>query len=311
MTRRIALTGATGFVGKHLLDELISQGYHVNALTRRPQSEKDNVNWILGDLDNQNALADLLEETEALINVAGLIKAKTKQQFLAANTDAVETLIKHSSSLDKPYHFIQISTLAAREGNISEYAESKHNAEMLFQKLNGDLKWTIIRPPAVYGPEDIETLKIFKSLKWRLALIPIDKKARVSWIHVSDLANAIASSINNENCFSKTFEIDDGAKHGYSHDDFYNTASALLNVSPIKITLPKFILKIIGHVNDIFGRIFGYTPMLSAQKVNEICHPNWVIRKTPDFKITKWDAKYDLRQGLEQTLNWYKNNKYF
>ena len=311
MTGRIALTGATGFVGNHLLNELISQGYQVNALTRRPQQPRQNVNWILGDLSNQKSIIDLIENTDALINVAGLIKAKSMDDFLSANTHAVEQLLNHANTIKKPYHFIQISTLAAREKNISEYAESKYQAELLFNDNDPSLNWTIIRPPAVYGPEDTETLKIFKTLVWRLALIPVDKKARVSWIHVADLAKAITATILNEDCYSSIIEIDDETDKGYSHEEFYSAASDLLGVSPIKVTLPKFILKTIGHVNDIFGRIFGYTPMLSAQKVNEICHPNWVVDKTPKTKISGWQAEYDLRKGLEQTLDWYKNNKYF
>ncbi len=311
MTKRIALTGATGFVGSHLLDELVSRGYHVNALARRPQQPRENVNWILGDLDNQNALNELILETDCLINVAGLIKAKSRSDFLHANTESVNKLVHTVNNSGKSYHFIQISTLAAREATISDYAQSKNFAEQALKKETGkNVTWTIIRPPAVYGPGDTETLKIFKSLKWRIALIPAEQQARVSWIHVTDLARAISTAINNEDCFSQTYEIDDGSEQGYSHTEFYNVVSDLLSVNPAKITIPKIILKIIGHSNDIIGRIFGYIPMLSSQKVNEICHTDWVVNKSFKLKDKGWTAQYDLRKGLKQTLDWYKNNKY-
>ncbi len=310
MNKRIALTGATGFVGSHLLDELVSRGYDVNALTRRSQPTRSNVNWISGDFDDQEALDELLKDVRVVINVAGLVKANSKDAFANANTRSVEKLLRACDRADKSLQFIHISTLAAREENISNYADSKYNGEKALTQTIDTVNWTILRPPAVYGPTDKETLKIFKLLKWRIALIPTNPDHRVSWIHVSDLASAIISLIDNERYSGKILEIDDGAKNGYSHEEFYRIASDILNIKPLTITFPKFLLKIMGHTNDLFGTVFNYAPMLSAKKVNELCHHDWVCNKSGDLNDEDWQAQYDLRKGLKQTLDWYKNNKY-
>lgn len=310
MTLNIALTGATGFVGGHLLKMLISQGHHVKALTRRPQKEIKNVIWVSGDFENCSALKELTENVDVIINVAGLVKARNRDEFLEANSSAISQLLNSIDQAAEKPHFMQISSLAAREPDISDYAYSKFCGEEALKNNSLGLNWTIIRPPGIYGPRDNETLKIFKMLKCRVAIFPGNKHNRVSWIHVTDLASAITHLIKREEYFKRTLEIDDGMEKGYSHDEFYQLIANSLNVTPLKITTPKAILKFIGHTNDILGRIFGYAPMVSSKKVNELCHKDWICRKNKEFQIQDWQSKIDLKTGLNETLNWYKNNEY-
>lgn len=310
MNKKIALTGATGFVGRHLLKELISNGYTVTALTRRPQQPQENVKWVIGDFAEKTALHELVKDADIIINVAGLVKARTKSDYFAANADAVTNLLSAIKTSTKNPHFIQVSTLAAREAHISNYAASKHQGEMHLKNNKMDINWTIIRPPGVYGPKDSETLKIFKALTWRIALSPSSSSLRVSWIHVSDLVKAISHLVENQNYYKQTIEVDDGQDNGYSHKEFYTIAAKILQIKPLNITLPKFILKAIGHINDIVGRIFDYTPMVSAMKVNEMCHPNWVCQKKNEPQIKGWSPEYDLESGLKDTLDWYTKNNY-
>ncbi len=309
MTKQIALTGATGFVGRNLLKELLSQGYQVNALTRKEQSPEQGVNWISGDLQNEVALKALLQDCDALINVAGLIKAKSADEFMDANAHAVtrlKTILKESP---KSPLFIQISSYAAREPQLSDYAFSKYQGEEML-KIGDQINWTILRPPAVYGPGDVETLKIFKIINHGLSLFPANKDNRVSWIHVSDLSKAIANLIEAPDINKKTFEVDDGAENGYSHEEFFTIAAKLIDKNPIKLTASKFILKVIGSLNDLFGFILNYAPMVSSKKVNEICHEDWVLNKELDLQKTGWEPKIPLNSGLKETLDWYKNNEY-
>lgn len=176
MTKRIALTGATGFVGRHLLRALTSRGYMVNALTRRAQQPIGNVTWVEGDLANKNALEKLVDNTDVVINVAGLVKAKSKHQFLNINAAPLSALLHAINSKEIKPHFIQISSLAAREPHLSDYAFSKNQGEKILINNELGINWTIIRPPGIYGPNDNETLKIFKLIKWHLAL---DRKSVV------------------------------------------------------------------------------------------------------------------------------------
>lgn len=309
MTKRIALTGATGFVGRHLIEELLSRGYSVNALARKEQQQKEGVQWIYGDLENENALTQLIEGCDTVINVAGLIKAKKANDFMIANAHAVAKLKSILKKSPQNPLFIQISSFAARERHLSDYAESKYQGEEML-KIGNELRWTILRPPAVYGPGDTETLKIFKVVKSGFAFFPGNKNNRVSWIHISDLCSAIATLVETENCENITYEVDDGAPDGYSHEEFFKITAKVMNKSVVSTTIPKPVLKIFGSINQVFGALLNYAPMVTSKKVNEICHTDWVLNKNIDFKSTGWRPKKRLTDGLKETLDWYKNNEY-
>ncbi|MBT5186402.1 MAG: NAD(P)-dependent oxidoreductase [Kordiimonadaceae bacterium] len=308
MNKHIAVTGATGFVGQHLLCQLISKGYKVTALTRRPQKPIENVHWILGDFESASSLRELVQDADVVINVAGLVKAPNLDDFQKANSIAVDALMNAIKSANKIPYFIQISSLTAREPTISDYARSKFDGEEKVKNNNLNLNWTILRPPGIYGPKDTETLKIFNLIKWHLALFPANRHHRVSWIHVFDLVKAITFLIESNDHFSQIIEIDDGHEKGYSHEEFFKISSDIMGISPLKITLPQCLLRFIGHTNDILGHIVDYVPMVSVKKTNELCHSNWVVDKTKTIKGSEWRAEYDLQKGLKETLDWYKNN---
>ncbi len=308
MVKIAAVTGATGFVGKHLIRELVLQGFQVRALTRRPRPETENITWIEGDLDNIQALGQLVENADMMFHLAGLIKARTAEDFFRINSDSVGRLLEviHNSSAHP--HFILLSSLAARERHLSSYAESKRRGEETLVRHVGDLPWTILRPPGIYGPEDLETLKIFKAISARIAPLPGGSGNRASWIYAPDLAKAMIATSGNQACYGQTLDVDDGKEDGYSNQEIYNTAANILGTKPFKFILPRFALKGYGHINVLFSTIFGYIPMVTPEKVNEFCHPDWICRGPHVMKMTKWKPQTDLEQGFKATLKWYKDS---
>ncbi|MCF8475197.1 MAG: NAD(P)-dependent oxidoreductase [Emcibacter sp.] len=308
MTKIIAVTGGTGFVGKHLIRELIHQGYHVKALTRSPQAETSNVNWIKGDLENTDSLKKLIENSDALIHLAGLIKTKRKENFKLINSETIPKLLEIVHNMSSKPHFILLSSLAARERHLSHYAESKRKGEEFLMSGAKNIPWTILRPPGIYGPEDLETLKIFKAVSSGIAPLPKNSHNRASWIYAPDLAKAIISLLGNTACFGQCLDVDDGKEGGYSNQELYATASNILNVKPLQFTIPKFGLTFISHLNVLFSTFFGYTPMITPDKINELCYPDWICHGPHVMKVTEWKPQTDLKQGFENTLKWYKEN---
>ncbi len=309
MTKIAAVPGATGFVGKHLVRELVLRGFQVNALTRRPQPKSKNINWIAGDLENKQALNRLLEDADVIFHLAGLVKARTARDFDQVNSHSVQTLIDIIQASPSNPHFILLSSLAARERYLSSYAESKRKGEEILVEQAGDLPWTILRPPGIYGPEDKETLKIFKAISARMAPLPGGSNNRTSWIYAPDLARAMIAVSYNKNCFGQILDVDDGKEGGYTNQEMYDTASDILNIKAFQFVLPKFILKIVAYFNVLFSTIFGYIPMLTPEKVNELCYPDWICRGPHVMRMTDWNPKSDLKKGFEKTLKWYKENK--
>src|SRR5213592_4691754 len=183
---KLGVTGGTGFVGSHLLDVAIASGHQVKALTRREQPFRDGVEWIPGSLDDRAALQRLVTESDAVIHIAGVISAPGKAGFDRGNVEGTLAMLA-AATAGGVQRFIHVSSLAAREPKLSMYGASKARAEELVH--SSGLDWAIVRPPAVYGPGDRETLELFRMAKLGLMLMP--PRGRVSVIHARDLARLL------------------------------------------------------------------------------------------------------------------------
>ncbi|MDV3257459.1 MAG: NAD(P)H-binding protein, partial [Sphingomonas sp.] len=185
---KLAITGATGFVGSRLLALALEGGHEVRALARRPQEERQGVSWIEGALDRPDSLEQLLEGARAVIHVAGVINAPDAAGFEAGNVAGTAAVIAAAKKVGTG-RFIHVSSLAAREPGLSVYGETKARSEELVS--SSGLDWSIVRPPAVYGPGDRETLDLFRMAKSGLVLLP--PAGRLSLIHVDDLGQLLIS----------------------------------------------------------------------------------------------------------------------
>ena len=179
----LAITGGTGFVGGHLIAAAREAGHDLRALTRGWRPPEDGIDWVEGALDRPQSLDKLLLDADALVHIAGLINAPDRAGFEAVNVDGTRAMIDAARRAGVR-RFVHISSLAAREPELSDYGWSKARSERLVAASG--LDWTIIRPPAVYGPGDRETFELFKMARRGLALLP--PKGRFSILHVEDLA---------------------------------------------------------------------------------------------------------------------------
>src|SRR5207342_2253184 len=183
---RLAITGGTGFVGSHLIDVALAAGHSIKALTRRKQTERDGIDWVLGDLGTRDALEWLVDEADAIIHVAGTISGQSAAEFEIGNVAGTLAMLA-AATAGGVRRFVHVSSLAAREPKLSLYGGSKCRAEELVH--SSGLDWAIVRPPAVYGPGDRETLELFRMAKLGLMLMP--PKGRVSIIHADDLSRLL------------------------------------------------------------------------------------------------------------------------
>ncbi len=302
----IALTGATGFVGGHLLHALTKEGFQVKALTRRPQQDVEGLTWVEGSLDDEASLTALTENCTCLIHLAGLTKAINRDAFFDVNVAGSKTLFKtaQASGVD---HVIHVSSLAAREPRLSHYGASKAGTEMLLTARKWDFSWTIIRPPAIYGPGDKEILKLFKATRFGMLPAPGGRTNRFSMIHAADLASALVALCDKSNK-QAIVEIDDGKTGGY---DIRDVARSLPGAERSKIRVipvPFVALGAIGALNDLLARGLGRPFMLTLSTARYLCHPDWTVKEPRRFQHAKWSPQFDLKSGLEDTLGWYRKN---
>jgi uncharacterized protein YbjT (DUF2867 family) len=294
--RTLAVTGGTGFVGQRLLPIALADGYDVRALTRGWKPPEDEIAWVDGALDRADTLVKLCTGADVVIHIAGLISG-SKAEFDAVNAGGTASLIDAARKAGVR-RFIHISSLAAREPGLSNYGASKAKSERLVAASG--LEWTIIRPPAVYGPGDRETLELFKMA--RRGVVALPPGGHFSVIHVDDLCRLILRVIDEPDTVLETYEPDDGREHGWGHRHFARTLSRIYGKRATTITMPKLLMKGASRLDRLFRR---KRAKLTADRVNYFCHPDWVSNAERRPPPALWKAEIRTQTGLKETAAWY------
>lgn len=308
MTGVIAVTGATGFIGRTLVEKLLAEGWQVRALTRRLLAPLPGpagpVEVVLGEIGERQALAKLVRGANAVVNLAGLVKAHSRAQFMAVNRDGTVNLLGAMAAHAPAARLVHLSSLTAREPGLSAYAASKRAGEDAV--LADGRAFLAIRAPAVYGPGDEETLKFFKLIARGVSLVPGDGQGRLSLIHVEDLAAAIAAALRQGWRGDGVVEIDDGFAQGYSLRQMAAEAASVLNRRIRTFGGPRWAMTGFGILAQVHAWVSGQANILSPGKAREMFHRDWVARDPKLGTRLNWQPQYDLHKGFAQTIAWYK-----
>jgi len=306
-----AVTGATGFIGRHVVSALRRQGWDVRVLARRHPAELlspyQRFEVVLGDLADAPALEKLVSGADAIIHLGGLVKALRREDFYTANESGTERLLQAAAVAAPTSMLVHVSSLAAREPRLSPYCDSKRRAELKVQALAGQRIWTILRPPAVYGPGDREILPLFKAAKLGLVPYPAATSARLSMIHVGDLANAIVACLGRSGSPHATFEIDDGVPGGYRWPDILGALGEAVGHKVMGLRLPRVGLAAAAQANRLLARIDGRPRILVPHKVAELYWPDWVVRGTRLQDASDWHPAFDAWSGFRDAAKWYRS----
>ena len=289
----IALTGATGFLGSHVLEHLIGAGHVVRALTRKPQADLEGVTWIAGDLDNPS---DLCAGADTIIHVAGVVNADVATFDKGNRQGTVNMLASAETAGVKS--FVHVSSLSARSPELSNYGTSKRAAEDAV--VASSLDWSVIRPPAIFGPRDTDNLELFKFAK--RGIMPLPPKGRLSAIHADDLARLIVAMA--ERAPAQAFyEADDGQPEGWSHKDYAQMIGAAVGRIPMTLALPKAALNLGAALDGMFR---GDKAKLTRDRVSYMTHPDWVIDPVKRPPASLWTPQIATPHGLKDTADWYR-----
>jgi nucleoside-diphosphate-sugar epimerase len=300
---RIAVTGGTGFIGRQLLPKLVAAGHQVGALTRQPQPDMPGVMWVRGHLADTAALRKLVAPADAVIHLAGVIKARDPAKFQSGNVEATQALAWMLRETGRS-RLIHISSLAAREPSLSPYAQSKAHAEAVVRRSG--LDWTILRPPGVYGPGDKETLRLFKAAKG--PLMPLSNPdGQVSVIHVHDLCDAILAAMDPATV-NKTLEVSDGGV--LTLRALAEAIRSAVGGTARIVPLGEGLVTWIARVNAAWSNLTRAEPMLTPAKVRELYHHDWAITDNGLTSLTDWAPKIPLAEGLKATADWYRTQRW-
>lgn len=316
---RALVTGATGFVGRHLVDALLGAGDSVTALVRSPAKAaglaERGVRLVTGDLGDRAALETAARDQDVVYHSAGLVAARDEAGFFAVNRDGVASLLAAAVRVSRA-RFVLISSLAAagpsprggrRRGDeppepLTAYGRSKLGGEAVVRA--GSLPWTIVRPPAVYGPHDAEFLRVFKAVRWRIIPVFGDGGQELSLVYAPDLAEALAALGRSP-----------GAEGGVfypCHPEVITSAGLAREIGrvmgrPVRLFgLPRWVAASALGLASTAARLTGGTTLLTPDKANEFFAPAWTADPAPLESATGWRARHTLASGAEATAAWYR-----
>ncbi|MEO6224976.1 MAG: NAD(P)-dependent oxidoreductase [Sphingomicrobium sp.] len=295
---KLAITGGTGFVGGHLLDAALAAGHQVKALTRRDQPPREGVQWVPGNLGDRSALESLVGDADAVIHVAGTISAAGAAAFELGNVTGTLAMLA-AATAGGVQRFVNVSSLAAREPKLSLYGGSKAKAEALVHRSG--LDWVIVRPPAVYGPGDTETLELFRMAKLGLMLMP--PKGRVSVIHAGDLARLLLALAAESAPSACLIEPDDGKPDGWTHREFARALGVAVGTRPAILSAPGMMLRLAARADQLLR---GPRAKLTVDRAAYFSHRNWVVEPKRACPPELWQPQIPTDRGLHETADWYR-----
>lgn len=298
------MTGATGFVGGATLRQAVAAGWHVRALTRRPQPEREGVTWIRGALDDKASLAEMAAGSNAVLHIAGVVNVPSRAAFEAGNVTATANVVETARGAGIT-RFVHVSSLAAREPGLSVYGWSKEGAEKVVEASG--LDWTIVRPPAVFGPGDTEMLDLFRMARRGVMLLP--PRGRMSAIYVEELARLLLALADDRSIsVGQTYEPDDGRPTGWSHAGFASAIGRAAGRGRVAtLAIPAMLLKAGGRLDPLLRRSHA---KLTPDRARYIAHPDWVASEGAHPPAALWRPETDTDDALAETVRWYRKENW-
>jgi uncharacterized protein YbjT (DUF2867 family) len=269
----------------------------LRALTRRAQPSRAGITWIAGALDKPESLATLVEGADAVLHIAGVVNAPDRAGFVASNIDGTRAMVEAAKAAGIR-RFVHVSSLSAREPELSVYGWSKRQAEAIVE--DSGLDWTIVRPSGIYGPHDTEWLDVFRTAKLGLAFMP--PPGQLSLIAVEDFARLLTTLVLTDGPRA-VLEVDDGQV--LTHAELAQAMGAAVGRRVMTLHLPKGLLSLGATIDR---RLRGARAKLTPDRVGYLCHPDWTAdpAKRPDPAL--WEPAIPLTKGLADTARWYRAN---
>ena len=299
-----AITGATGFLGQHVVRALADDGWRVRILARRnPVSvfwEGLTPDIVRGDLFDPPALQRLCDGAEVVVHIAGQIGGR-RRDLDRTNVEGSRNMAMAVLAASAP--MIQISSLTAREPQLSPYGASKRAGEEAARVVLGP-RLSVIRPPAIYGPGDRETLRLFQLAKSGPFLPVLAPEARTALVHVEDAARQIAAQLDSPG--SNIITLCDGRPEGYSWREIMQTAANAFGRRPQLARIPPAALYAMALIDEFANNWRPRASVLTFGKVNELTHLDWGVRPS-ERAVGAPAPEYDLLSGFRQTIDWYRS----
>ncbi len=324
----ISVTGGTGFIGSHLVDSLLEQGHEVRALVRR----SSNLRWldgkpvqlVEGDVRDAASLEALLSNADMVYHIAGVVKSRDREGYYDGNVKATGNMLEAAQRFApnlRRFLYVSSQTVAGpsvsldrpvREDDtpqpITTYGRSKWAAEQLVHTWRDRLPWTIVRPPAMYGPRDTEIYIYFQAISRGLnSIIGFDEK-RLSLLHSADLIRGMMLAAESPSSVGETYFI--ASEEFYSWPQVGRITATAMGKRYITLRLPHTIVYGVASFAQVAAAIQRKAATLNLEKARDITQRYWIC----DISKAKRDLGYrqqlSIEDGIRNTVEWYREQKW-
>lgn len=327
---RILVTGATGFIGNHLVKALLSQDHRVRVVIRPKKARLYNPVWltdsdvevISGDITDPDAIRKATRGIDVVFHLAALLGNRTNQEakFSYVNVYGTEVVINMSHEANvRQLIYLSTTGVMGRLKNLpgtlndpynpgDAYEKSKSQAEQLVLKsaTQGKVNATIIRPTHVYGPGECNTLPLYRLMKRiKIMALPNGGKSCFQPIYVSDLVDALISCVEEEKSKNKVYIV--AGNETISFKEFLTLSAKVIGIDVKILGLPEKLLDAIGVTNERFSDMTRFPRIVTHSRI-EFFQRNHIY----DAKLIRddlgWFPKVNLEEGLKKAVNWYQQN---
>lgn len=321
------VTGASGFVGSHLVDLLLQKGHHVKCILRKSSSTR----WLDGKpveivtcgLYDKEALKPVLKDADYLFHVAGIVKAKDWEGYYKGNVETTKNLLETVKEVNTSIkRMIIVSSLTAcgpsLDGEpvneltpphpITRYGKSKYEEEKLANKFMNSIPITIIMPHAVYGERDTEIYQFFKTYKGGLLpLIGFNQK-KLNLVHVADLVDGIYLASQSEKAIGQKYFI--ASEEIYDWPTIGRAISKAFGKKALTIRLPHFIVYTVAVFAEFFSLFSKNAATFNIEKAKDWVQANWTCSVKKAMDDFGFRQKVFLDDGIKRTIDWYREMKW-
>lgn len=321
---KVLITGATGFLGSHLAEQLVHEGHEVRALVRKSSKTKHldelGVEKAHAVLETGDGLDDALSGVDAVVHGAGVVKARSPEEFHRVNAGGTENLLEAAKrSVRGLKRFVYVSSLAAHgfseDGTprprheeprpVTHYGRSKLAGEKAVLAAKDELPVTVIRPPAIYGPRDTEMFAFFQMISRRVVPFLGNPENRLSLVYAPDCARAIRHALSKDHPSGSVYFVEDGRV--YTQKEFADAVAQALGVkTALRFSVPIGVVSAAAVGSELWGRIRGQAMMLTRDKVNELKQSHLICAGEEIRRELGWQPEVQLEEGAKRTVDWYK-----